>query len=303
MATNHLHVAVSDLRTRIRDLESALSGLHLARTGSYHTLLKSPDDGDDVDEEDDLNRPFASLRLQSDTFNLATASDKTLRYYGYAGGGFNQSVHVRVLKNVHLSMNSPIRQHSQSMVPSIRDPLPGIDPELARVVRYTPFPPFPAIESAERRLRVHLPDPAMREQFLHIFHGEIGDAVLPAFTREYVQQTVIPRALYGEGRLAVAALSTLFALMSIGALFMVPGPGEAPEVGQYERLSFMASCALGSFSTPFLEAIECDHARCYLDLLRQGTLEESRRAAIAVSCQQSFIVSIRLYKPADICID
>jgi hypothetical protein len=94
MATNHLHRAVSDLRTRVRDLESALNDLHLARTGAPLTILSA---GDDVDEEDDLTRPFASLRLHSDTSTLATAGDKTLRYYGYTIGGFDQAVQVRVL--------------------------------------------------------------------------------------------------------------------------------------------------------------------------------------------------------------
>jgi hypothetical protein len=159
------------------------------------------------------------------------------------------------------------------------------------------------MESAERKLRVHLPDPAIREQFLHIFHGEIGDAVMVAFTREYVQQTVIPHALYGEGRLAVAALSTLFALMAIGALFMVPGPGETPEVGHYGRLSTVASCSLGSFSTPFLEAIECAYARCFLELLRQGPLEEPSRAAFAIGCQRCYMVRVRLEMLATINID
>jgi hypothetical protein len=166
-----------------------------------------------------------------------------------------------------------------------------------------PFPPVPALESAEHRLRAHLPGPAIREQLLHIFHGEMGDAVMVAFTREYVQQTVIPRALCGEGRLAMAALSTLFALMSIGALFLVPGPGEAPEVGHYARMCSVASGALGSFSTPFLEAIECAYARCFLELLRQGSLEEPARAAFAIGCRRSFIVSARLKKLAEIGID
>jgi hypothetical protein len=94
-ATNHLHGAVSDLRTRVRDLESALNNLHLVRTGSPHPLMTIEDDGDDVDEEDDLTRSLASLRLQSDTFNLATAGDKTLRYYGYATGNLDRSAQVR----------------------------------------------------------------------------------------------------------------------------------------------------------------------------------------------------------------
>jgi hypothetical protein len=77
MATNHLHEAVSDLRTRV------------------HPLMTILDDGDDVDEEDDLTRSLKSLRLQSDTFSLATAGDRTLRYYGYASGGLDRSAQVR----------------------------------------------------------------------------------------------------------------------------------------------------------------------------------------------------------------
>jgi hypothetical protein len=95
-ATNHLHGAVSDLRTRVRDLESALNDLHLARTGSTHTLLTIPDDGDDVDEKDSFTGPLASLRLQSDTSTLATAGDKTLRYYGYISSDFDPSAQVCV---------------------------------------------------------------------------------------------------------------------------------------------------------------------------------------------------------------
>jgi hypothetical protein len=155
-----------------------------------------------------------------------------------------------------------------------------------------PFSVFPALESVERRLRVHLPDPASREELLRIFHGEIGDAVMFAFTREYVQQTVVPRALYGEGRFAIAALSTLFALMGIGALFMVPGPGEAPQVGHYSNISVAAFGALGCFTTPFLESIECAYARCFLELLRQGSSDELNRSAFAICCQRCYMVRV-----------
>jgi hypothetical protein len=96
-ATNHLHGAVSDLRTRVRNLECALNDLHLACTGSAHTLLTISDNGDDVDKEDDLTRPLASLRLQLDTSTLATASDNTLRYYGYISSDFDPSAQVCVL--------------------------------------------------------------------------------------------------------------------------------------------------------------------------------------------------------------
>jgi hypothetical protein len=166
-----------------------------------------------------------------------------------------------------------------------------------------PFSAFPALQSVERRLRIHLPDSAVMEELLRVFHGEIGDAVMFAFTREYVQQTVIPRALHGEGRFALAALSTLYALMGIGALFMVPGPGEAPQVGHYGNISVVAFGAIGCLATPFLESVECAYARCFLELLRQGPLEEPIRSAFALCCQRCYIVSDRLEVVATIHID
>jgi hypothetical protein len=114
---------------------------------------------------------------------------------------------------------------------------------------------------------------------------------MSAFTREYVQDTVIPRALHGEGPRALAALATLFSLMSIGALFMIPGPGEAPQVNHYARIGTIAIGDIGVLSTGFIEVIEATYARAYLELLRQGPWEESARASLALACHRCFIVS------------
>jgi hypothetical protein len=69
-----------------------------------------------------------------------------------------------------------------------------------------PFPPSHPTENPERRLRIYLPDPIIRNQFLDTFYSELGACTLVAFTREYVQGVVVPRALQGEGIRPLAAL-------------------------------------------------------------------------------------------------
>jgi hypothetical protein len=140
-----------------------------------------------------------------------------------------------------------------------------------------------------------MPDPATRDQLLHVFHSEIGDTVMFAFTREYVQGTIIPRAIHGEGRLALSALSTLFSLMAIGALFVVPGPGEAFEVNHYGQMGTVAAGCLGSMTSVHVEAVEATYARVFLELLRQGPLEETARTSLASVCHRSLIVSASPY--------
>jgi hypothetical protein len=112
-----------------------------------------------------------------------------------------------------------------------------------------------------------------------------------AFTREYVQDTVIPRALQGEGPRSLAALATLFAIMAIGALFAVPGPGEAVQVNHYARISSIAIGSLGPLSTAFIEVVEATYARGFLELLRQGPWDEPARTSFALTCHRCYIVS------------
>jgi hypothetical protein len=169
--------------------------------------------------------------------------------------------------------------------------VPGIDPDLLRVLRQVPFPPIVPLSDPEHRLRIYLPDPEIRDQLLYVFHGEVGDSAMSAFTREYVQGTVIPRALQGEGPRALAALATLFSIMAIGTLFMIPGPGEAPQVDHYAQISSIAIGNIGALSTAFIEVIEATYARAFLELLRQGPWEEAARASLALACHRCFVVS------------
>jgi hypothetical protein len=169
--------------------------------------------------------------------------------------------------------------------------VPSIDPDLTRIIRHIPFTPVPLLDNPVNRIRAYVPGPATRDQLLHVFHTEIGETVMFAFTREYIQGIVIPRALYSEGRLALSALSTLFSLMAIGALFVVPGPGEAFEVNHYGQMGTVAAGCLGSMTSLYVEAIEATYARVFLELLRQGPLEETARTSLASVCHRSLIVS------------
>jgi hypothetical protein len=169
--------------------------------------------------------------------------------------------------------------------------VPSIDPDLTRIIRQIPFTPVPLLDDPVNRIRDYMPDPATRDQLLHVFHCEIGDTVMFAFTREYVQGTVITRALHDEGRLALSALSILFSLMAIGALFVVPGPGEAFEVNHYGQMGTVAAGCLGSMTSVHIEAVEATYARVFLEWLRQGPLEETARSSFASTCQKSMIVS------------
>jgi hypothetical protein len=170
-----------------------------------------------------------------------------------------------------------------------------IDPELFRAYRQIPFPLLQPLDNPERRLRVYLPDPTIRDQLLHIFHNEVGDPAMPAFTREYLQHTVIPRALHGEGVLSLAALGSLFSLLAVGALFRIPGPGEAPQVDHYARISAVALGAIGTLSKPYIEIIEATYARGYLELMRQGPWDENGRTSFALACHRCLIVSFVLF--------
>jgi hypothetical protein len=89
-ATHHLHGAITDLRGRVRDLESSLNHLHLNRLGTTHPLLTNQVD-DEVDEYDESSHLVAVERLASNTFSLAIADDTSLRYFGNTSGAFVQS--------------------------------------------------------------------------------------------------------------------------------------------------------------------------------------------------------------------
>jgi hypothetical protein len=182
-------------------------------------------------------------------------------------------------------------QLTESSAPRVGAHVPSIDPDLTRVMRQMPFTPVPLLDDPVNRIRAYMPDPATRDQLLHVFHTEIGDSIMFAFTREYVQGTVIPRTLHGEGCLALFALSTLFSLMAIGALFVVPGPGEAFEVNHYGQMGTVAAGCLGSMTSLHVEAIEATYARVFLELLRQGPLEEPARSSLATACHRSLMVS------------
>jgi hypothetical protein len=79
----------------VRDLETALNTLHVARLGSAHPLL-DPEDGEDEDDDEASSRPYTARRLQSTTFSLAMADDTSLRYYGITSGAFVLSAKVYI---------------------------------------------------------------------------------------------------------------------------------------------------------------------------------------------------------------
>jgi hypothetical protein len=195
------------------------------------------------------------------------------------------------LAHLNSSTTDALQQLSQTRFPDISGYVPGIDPDLLRILRQVPFPPIVPLSDPEHRIRNYLPDPEIRDQLLYLFHGEIGDSVMTAFTREYVQDTVIPRALRGEGPRSLAALGTLFSLMAIGALFAVPGPGEAVQVNHYARISSIAVGCVGPLSTALIDVIEATFARACLELFRQGPWEEPARTSLALTCHRCFIVS------------
>jgi hypothetical protein len=77
----------------VRDLETALNTLHVARLGFPHPLL-DPDDGEDEEDDEASSRPHTLHRLQSTMFSLAIADDTSLRYYGISSGAFILSAKV-----------------------------------------------------------------------------------------------------------------------------------------------------------------------------------------------------------------
>jgi hypothetical protein len=92
-ATNHLHGAISDLRNRVRDLESSLNHLHITRVGTTHPLLNCKNEDED-DTIDDPSHSLVSQRLESKVSTLAIAGDSSLKYFGAPSGAFIQSTQV-----------------------------------------------------------------------------------------------------------------------------------------------------------------------------------------------------------------
>lgn len=167
----------------------------------------------------------------------------------------------------------------------------AIHPELARGIRNYPFIPIPPLQvDAVRIFREHLPSTEVSDALLLVFHASVGNSVLPAFTTDYVRNTLFPTALEATGLPALAAFTSLFAILGIGALFAVEGPNEEPEVARYGRLSASAMGASAVLASPSIELVEGLYARSMLELLRQGQLEEPARFTLAMATHMCLAV-------------
>jgi hypothetical protein len=156
-----------------------------------------------------------------------------------------------------------------------------------------PFAPSPSLRiDAVAVIRKELPSGHIMDALLNTFHNAVEDVLLPAFSRKYVQSNLIPIALSGKGHSALVALTSLFAILAIGALFAVDGPGEAREVARFGTLSTSAMGASGMLSSPSLELVEGVFARSILELFRQGSLEEPARYTFAIAAQMCLAVSV-----------
>jgi hypothetical protein len=174
----------------------------------------------------------------------------------------------------------------------IGTPSSEYDAELTRCLRHWPFIPSPPhdIPRITHLLRIRLPDQVTCETLIDIALAEIGITLI-AFTPEYIEHTILPTALDGEGPRALHTLISLFSLLAIGALFAVPGPGETPEVDRYGYLSAAAIAASTPIISCTVELIEGVYARNILELMRQGHLEEVSRSALAMTCKMCYDVS------------
>lgn len=169
--------------------------------------------------------------------------------------------------------------------------LSGIHPELARGIRNYPFMPVSPLQvDAIGIFRGHLPPTEVLDALLTVFYASVGNSLLPAFSAEYVRDTLLPNALHAEGLPALAAFTSLFALLGIGALFAVEGPNEEPEVARYGRLSASAMGASAVLASPSIELVEGLYARSMLELLRQGQLEEPARFTLAMATHMCLAV-------------
>jgi hypothetical protein len=175
----------------------------------------------------------------------------------------------------------------------IGEPSPKYDAELTRCLRHHPFvlSPPPDIPHIISLLRNELPDRVTCETLIDIALAGIGPNFLMALTPEYIEGTIIPTAFYGEGSRALHTLITLFALLAAGALLAVPGPGEAPEVYHYGRLSGAAIGASTQMVVATVELIEGIFVRNVLELMRQGYMEEVSRSVLAMAYRMCYDVS------------
>jgi hypothetical protein len=167
------------------------------------------------------------------------------------------------------------------------------DAEVTRGLRHWPFVPSPPIDipCLMHTLRIQLPDRMTCDTLIDIALTEIG-LTLMAFTPEYVENTIIPTALYGEGPRALHTIISLYVLLGIGAILAVPGPGEPPEVSRYAELSGAAISSSAPAAVSTVELIEGMYARGVLEYLRQGHMEEISRSAHAMACKMCYDVSL-----------
>jgi hypothetical protein len=171
-------------------------------------------------------------------------------------------------------------------------PLPEYDAELTRRIRHGFIIPTPSsnIPRIIDLLRIQLPDRVACETLIDIALAEVGASLL-AFTPEYIDSTILPLALHGEGPRALHTLISLFALLAIGALLTVPGPGEAPEAYRYARLSGSEVGASIPAAVNTVELIEGMYARAQFEFMRQGYMEEVGRNVFAMACKMCYDVS------------
>jgi hypothetical protein len=173
------------------------------------------------------------------------------------------------------------------------EPSPKSDAELTRGFRHWPFTPSPPIDIPHLMhiLRIQLPDQMICETLIDIALTEVG-VTLMAFTPEYVENTIVPTALCGKGPRALHNIISLYALLGIGAILAVPGPGEIPEVSLYADLSGTAIFASAPAAVSTIELIEGMYARGVLEYLRQGRHEEITRSTHAMACKMCYDVSL-----------
>jgi hypothetical protein len=160
-------------------------------------------------------------------------------------------------------------------------------------MRHFPFVPYPPLAlDVLVYLRGRLPSSEIRDGLLQVFETTVRTHYLPALTVEYVQDSLIPKAIGGSGEPALLCLSTLFSLMAIGALFAVDGPNEAQEVSYYSRTATEGIAAMGVLASPSLWMIEAVYSRVMLELFRQGSQEEPTRCMLAVASHMCLSVCL-----------
>jgi hypothetical protein len=174
----------------------------------------------------------------------------------------------------------------------IGEPSDKYDIELTRCIRHFPFVPSPPpdIPRIMHLLRIQLPDQQTCETLINTALAEIGP-VLMSFTLEYIKDTIVPTALYGEGPRALHTITSLFSLLAIGTLLAVPEPAEAQVVGHYARLGSAAISASTPMAVSTVELIEGIYTRSFLELMRQGQLEEFSLSALAMAFKMCYDVS------------